>query len=140
MTFQKLNSFIFNEQGNTTTMSTSSSVIANSGNILVYHPNYQDNSCSSLATIFIHMQAVYPCVTHYYHISCKLLPNEDDGFRGGRAILEVMDADFGVFSGTTYAFALQGYSQINSACYTSGFTYGFTLMCLIPSSVCSSTE
>ena len=48
-----------------------------------------------------------------------------------------MDVNFGVFSGTTYAFALQGCSQITTACYLSGYTYVFSLMCLVPSSVCS---
>jgi hypothetical protein len=87
------------------------------------------------------MAAVYPCATQSQQISCKLFPNEDDGFRGGRAIFEAMDNgyNFGVFNGTTYAFAIEGCSQINYNCYTqsSSITLDFTLVCLVPSSVCS---
>ena len=87
------------------------------------------------------MEAVYPCATQYQQISCKLLPSEDDDFRGGQAIFEAMDgAGFRVFSGTTYAFALEGCSQINTTCYRSGYNYEFTLMCLVPSSVCTNTQ
>ena len=139
-TFVKLDSATFSQQGSTTTISTSSNEIVSSGNnILAYRPNYQDEFQSDLATIFIHVQAVYPCVTYYRQISCQLLPSEDDGFRGGRVIFEAMDngKDFRVFSGTTYAFALEGCSQINSTCYASGYRYEFILMCLISSSVCS---
>ena len=139
--FVELDSVTFNQQGNVTTISTSSSVAVNVGNILAYRPNYQDPSRSNLATIFIHLEAVYPCVSNYHRISCKLLPNEDDGFRRGRAIFEAMDTtSFGIFSGTTYAFALEGCSQITTTCYTSGYDYEFILMCLVPSSVCSNTQ
>ena len=138
-TFVKLNSVTFNQQGSTTTISSSSSVAVSSGNnILAYRPRYRNN----LATILIHMEAVYPCATHFSQISCKLLPSEDDDFRGGRAILETMDdgRNLGIFSGTTYAFAIQGCSQINSNCFSSSLSYIFTLMCLVPSSVCSNTQ
>ena len=82
------------------------------------------------------MAAVYPCATE---ITCKLFPNEDDGFRGGRAIFDAMDngGNFGVFSGTTYAFAIEGCSQIDYSCYSSSFLLEFILVCLVPSSVCS---
>ena len=101
---------------------------------LAYRPNFRNG----LATILIHVEAVYPCATQYYHISCKLLPSEDDDFRRGKAILEAMDngGNLGVFRGTTYAFALQGCSQINTTCWGT-CQYHFTLMCLVPSSVCT---
>ena len=137
-TFVKLNSVTFSQQGSTTTISTLPGTISSANNILAYRPNFLNN----LAAIFIHLEAVYPCATSSGQISCKLFPNEDDDFRGGQAILEAMDSggDLGVFSGTTYAFALQGCSQINTACYRFGYTYAFTLMCLVPSSVCSNTQ
>ena len=137
-TFAKLNSVTFNKEGSTTTISTSPSSAITSGNILAYRPNYRDEFRSDLGTIFIHVEAVYPCATDHQQISCKLFPNEDDGFRGGRAIFEAMDGPgFGVFSGTTYAFAIEGCSQIDYSCYSSSFTLEFTLVCLVPSSVCS---
>ena len=138
-TFVKLNSVTFSREGTSTTISSSSGVAISSRNdILAYRPNYRNN----LATILIHVEAVYPCATQYYQISCKLLPNEDNNFRGGQAILEAMDdgRNLGAFSRTTYAFALQGCSQINTTCYTSGLIYEFTLMCLVPNSVCSNTQ
>ena len=139
--FTKLDSVTFNQQGSTTTLSNSSSAIVNSeDNILAYRPNFQNPSRSNLATIFVHVEAIYPCATEYHHISCKLFPNEDDGFRRGRTIVEAMDIDWGIFNGTTYAFALEGCSRITTACYASCYTYVFTLMCLVPSSVCSNTQ
>ena len=139
-TFTKLNSVTFNREGNTTTVSTPSSSSTTSGNyILAYRPNYRDEFQSNLGTIFIHVEAVYPCAIQHHQTSCKLFPNEDDGFCHGRAIFEAMDSggNFGVFSGTTYAFAIEGCSQIRYDCYFSTFTLTFTLVCLIPSSVCS---
>ncbi len=77
--FIKLDGVTFNRQGSTISISDSSSgVTSSSGNILAYHPNYQDAFQSNLATIFIHVQAVYPYVTKHRHISCKLFPNEDN--------------------------------------------------------------
>ena len=137
--FTKLDSVTFNQQGSTTRISNSSGVaVSSEDNILAYRPNFRNG----LATILIHVEAVYPCATQYYHISCKLLPSEDDDFRGGKAILEAMDngVNLGVFRGTTYAFALQGCSHINSTCYSSRFAYTFTLMCLVPSNICSNAQ
>ena len=92
-----------------------------------------------MGTIFIHVEAVYPCAIDHHQISCKLFPNEDDGFRGGRAIFEAMDdgRNFQVFNGTTYAFAIEGCSQIDYSCYSSQYFLEFILVCLVPSSVCS---
>ena len=140
-TFAKLNSVTFNQQGSTTRISTSPSRNATSGNMLAYRPNYQDTFRSNLGTIFVHVEAVYPCATQRHQISCKLFPNEDDGFRGGRAILEAMDdSEFRVFSGTTYAFAIEGCSQISYSCYSSQYILEYTLVCLLSSNVCSNTS
>ena len=115
-TFAKRDGVTFDQEGSRTTISTSSNIHANItsvNNILAYRPNFQDEFQSNLGTIFIHVEAVYPCATHYQQISCKLFPNEDDGFRGGRAIFEAMEGgstDFGVFGGITYAFAIEGCS------------------------------
>ena len=73
--FTKLDhSVTFNQQGSTTRISNSSGVaVSSEDNILTYRPNFRNG----LATILIHIEAVYPCATQYYHISCKLLPSED---------------------------------------------------------------
>ena len=49
------------------------------------------------------------------------------------------NGSFEVFNGTTYAFTIEGCSQIDFNCYSSDFTLAFTLVCLVPSSVCSNT-
>ena len=140
ITFVKLDGVTFNWEGNRTAINTSPSSAITSGNyILAYRPNYQDAFRSNLGTIFINVEAVYPCVSYRHQISCKLFPNEDDGFRGGRAIFEAMDngGHFRIFNGTTYAFAIEGCSQLNYNCYSSTITLTFRLVCLVPSSVCS---
>ena len=141
VSYVKLDSATFSPQGNTIVISTSSNTHPNisSGNILAYRPNFRDIFQSNLATIFIHVEAVYPCAPYTHQISCKLFPNEDDGFRGGRAIFEAMDdgRNFQVFNGTTYAFAIEGCSQIDYSCYSSQYFLEFILVCLVPSSVCS---
>ena len=88
------------------------------------------------------MEAIYPCATDNSQINCKLFPNEDDGFRGGQAIFEAMDdgQNFGVFNGATYAFAIEGCSQIDYSCYSSSFTLEYILVCLVPNSVCFNTQ
>ena len=140
ITFEKLDGVTFHWEGNRTMISTLPSSAITSGNyVLAYRPNFQDEFRSNLGTIFLHVEAIYPCVTYHYQISCKLFPNEDDGFRGGRAIFEAMDngGHLRAFNGITYAFAIEGCSQINYNCYSSAITMTFTLVCLVPSSVCS---
>ena len=129
----------FNWEGNRTTIITSpSNAITSENYILAYRPNYRDRFRSNLGTIFFHVKAIYPCATYHHQITCKLFPNEDDGFRGGRAILEAMDnGGHLAFNETTYAFAIEGCSQINYDCFSRAISLTFTLVCLVPSSVCS---
>ena len=95
-----------------------------------------------MATILVNLKALYPCIANYNHISCKLFPSEDDGFRGGRAILEASDSgeDF-IFGVPTYAFALDGCTHLSSSCFSvpSGYNMDLTLACLLPNSRCSDT-
>ena len=143
--FRRLNSITFGGQGIATQIDISPSVnTISSDNILAYRPNYYDGHGSNLTTVFINLEAVYPCITHFRHISCKLFPSENDGFRRGRAIFEASDngGNFRVFGGdsTTYAFALEGCTQLSSRCITNTvparFSMEFTLVCLLPSSQC----
>lgn len=147
--FLRLNSTTFAGQGMSTQIDISPSVNTISpDNILAYRPNYNDGHGSNLATIFINLEAVYPCITDYHHISCKLFPSEDDGFRRGRAIFEASDngGGFRVFGGhsTTYAFALEGCTQLSPYCITnivSGsarYSMRFALVCFLPSNQCFS--
>ena len=143
--FHKLNSVTFAQQGSTTQMSISPNVNnISTDNILAYRPSYNDRHRSNLATLFINLEALYPCVTSYAHVSCKLFPSEDDGFRGGKAIFEASDGggNFQIFGGnntTTYAFAVEECTQLTSSCTNipPGFSMVFTLVCLLPSSRCT---
>lgn len=146
--FRRLNSTSFGGQGISTRLDISPSINGlSSDNILAYRPNFYDGHGSNLATIFINLEAVYPCITDYHHISCKLFPSEDDGFRRGRAIFEASDngGNFRIFGAhsTTYAFALEGCTQLSSRCITNivsaRFNMAFTLVCFLPSSQCLST-
>ena len=146
ITFRRLNNVTFAKEGSGTRMNISPSLNnISSDNILAYRPYYNDGHRSNLATLFVNLEAVYPCITHFSHISCKLFPSEDDGFRGGKAILEAGDngGNFRVFGGNsvTYAFALETCTQLTSRCITNRVSprssMAFTLVCLLPSSQCS---
>ena len=146
-TFQKLNSETFVEQGSKTQINTfPSSNSTSSDNILAYRPSYRDGHGSDLATIFLNLEAIYPCINSSNHVSCKLFSSEDDGFRRGLAIFEAGDSGgtFQIFGGTstvTYAFAVEGCRELTSSCTNIplGLEMDFTLVCVLPSSQCSGT-
>ena len=146
--FEKLNSVTFAGQGSSTQLNISPSLnITSSDNILAYRLSYNDRHGSNFAALFINLKAVYPCVTSYTHISCKLFTSEDDGFRGGKAIFEASDngANFQIFGGTTiitYAFAVEGCAQLTSSCTNipPDYAMDLTLVCLLPSSQCSNAQ
>ena len=143
--FYKLNGMTFARQGSTTQMNISPNVNnISTDNILAYRPNYNDRHGSNIATLFVNLEALYPCVTSYAHASCKLFPSEDDGFHGGKAIFEASDGggNFQIFGGKntmTYAFAVEECTQLTSSCTNipPGFHMDFTLVCLLPSSRCT---
>lgn len=145
-TFQGLDSETFVEQGSATRINISASLsTTSSNNILAYRPNYHDGHGSNLATLFLNLEAIYPCINSYNHVSCKLFPSEDDGFRAGRAIFEASDngGDFTNIFGNnyfiTYAIAVEGCRELTSSCTNipPNYVMGFTLVCLLPSSRCS---
>ena len=145
VSLQKIHPGTFVRQPVISSMTTSPSTnYTSTDNILAYRHSYQDVHGSGLATIFINLGALYPCVTHSDHISCKLFPSEDDGFRSGRAIFEAGDGDgdFNVFSAgnsPVFAFAVEGCSVLTSTCTSIPSTYAtdLVLVCLLPRSRCS---
>ena len=144
VSLQKVNSTTFVRQGDITELTISpGSSSTSSNNMIAYYPNYTDAHRSSLATLFVNLEALYPCVDSHNDISCKLFPYEDDGFRGGRAILESSDdgGNFEIFGQriATYAFALDGCAQLDSNCYStpSQFSMDLLLVCLLPRSQCT---
>ena len=144
VTFQKINTETFAKSGSTSTISTSPySNYTSSDNILAYRRNYEDpHRSGNLAVIFINLGAVYPCISSFRDVSCSLLPNEDDGFRGGRAIYKAADdgGNFEIFGSTpTFAFAFEGCTELTSTCPSipDGFRTGYYLVCFLPRSRCS---
>lgn len=112
-------------------------------NRFAYRPRFQDRQNSNLAGIFINLEAVFPCLaplTNYYPI-CRSYTDEDDGFRGGRALIDTADIgnDLRVFSTTnsilTYGFAIQGCATLTTGCwahYTS-----VSVVCMLPRGACA---
>ena len=60
---QSLNSTTFERVGTTSEIrynSFTSSI--SSDNLIAYHPNYRDRDGSNLATVFVNLEALYPCI------------------------------------------------------------------------------
>ena len=90
--------------------------------------------------IFINLGAVYPCINSVGHVSCTLLPYEDDGFRGGRAIYEAADngGNYNIFGFTpTFAFAFEGCTVLTRNCPSIGGSFEMRLVCFLPKNRCS---
>ena len=139
ITFQRINSESFQVVGSASTINTpSSSSSTSTDNLIAYRPSYSDPHRSNLGTIFINLDAIYPCIATSQDISCKLFPNEDDGFRGGKAILEAMDDNSAFGSGSpSFSFAFATCSQISYSCISTSHRIDLRLVCILPSSRCS---
>lgn len=107
-------------------------------NQLAYRPRFSANHGSNLAVMFINIEAIFPCVANIdYNAICRVFTDEDDGFRGGRAIIDSGDngnSFRGVFSLTTeqYGFAFQGCQEFNTTCFPS--YHSFNIVCHLPAS------
>lgn len=106
-----------------------------SNNLLAYRPNFNDHHGSNLAAFFVNIEEIFPCNPG---VSCSLFTHEEDGFRGGRAVINAGDGgnNFPVFSTTTttYGFAFSGCSQMTTSCFPVSTEY--TIVCLLPRSRC----
>ena len=117
-------------------------VSASSNNLLAYYPNYQDSHRSGIAALIINMVQAFPCISSWgtYNPVCKIFTYEDDGFRGGNAIIEASDSGNGfrnVFNGTlkgVFAFGFAGCPQLNTTCFPRWAEY--IVSCYLPRSVC----
>ena len=112
-------------------------------NLFAYRPRFQDRQNSGLAGIFINLEGVFPCLaplTDYYPI-CRVYTDEDDGFRGGRDLIDLGDIgnDVRVFSQTqdilTYGVAIQNCPTLSTACWTNYVS--LSVSCLLPRGACS---
>ena len=65
-------------------------------NFMFYRPWFNDGMGSNLAALFLNLEAIFPCIVSvsrvgaYYPI-CHAFTDEEDGFRGGRSILDTGD-------------------------------------------------
>ena len=111
-------------------------------NPLAYRPRFSGNHRSMLGTIFINMENVFPCIANTgYNAICRVFTDEDDGFRGGRAVLDSGDDGntFRIFGGTnieTYGFAFQNCPVLNTTCLPN--YHSFTIVCHLPA-ICDPT-
>ena len=128
----------------TVSVTDGSQAATSSNNLLAYRPSYSDNHNSNLAGIFINLEGVFPCIvplTNYVPIICHLSSSEEDGFRGGKALIGSGDKgnNFRIFSSTpdtfTYGIAVQECPQLSEACFRS--YQGISVVCYLPRAACS---
>lgn len=124
-------------------LGTGGASVTGANNLLAYRPRFQDRQNSGLAAFFINLEGAIPCLaplTDYFPI-CRVYTDEDDGFRGGRDVIDTADIgnDIRVFSNTneilTYGVAIQNCPTLTTACW-SAYT-SLAVVCLVPRGPCS---
>ena len=110
-----------------------------SDNVLAYHPRYDDKHDSNLGIIFVNLKAVFPCIPYVRAPICHLFSSEEDGFHGGRPVIQAADIGnhlviFGRYI-PIYEFGLQGCATIDSPCVPN---IEMELVCLVPDNDCVS--
>ena len=117
-----------------------------SDNLLAYYPIFADRHNSSLAGIFINLEGIFPCIaklreeTKLRGPSCKLFTSEEDGFNGGKAIIELGDVGNlelkKVFGSKVllYGLAISGCPTLTPECLPE--YYQNEIMCMLPRSIC----
>ena len=122
----------------TISLSNPSQAVTSSNNLLAYRPQFADAHNSSLAGVFINLESVFPCLQSLssYNPICQVFSHEEDGFRGGKALISAGDGGnhFRVFSATsnilTYAVAIQECPEFTTTCFP---TYqSFVVACYLP--------
>ena len=109
-------------------------------NLLAYRPNYSDSHTSGLAAMFVNIERVFPCIagTFRFYPACKTFTSDEDGFRNGRAIIDVADYGnhFTIFGSgvSVFVFAVTGCSTMNDDCFP--IYTEQTIVCLLPRSRC----
>ena len=137
---RQFNGSVFADETLIDSISLSDPAIDVSSTYLAYRPNYSDYHSSGLAGMFINMAAIFPCIAKGPPV-CRIFTLEQDGFNGGRAIIESGDIgnDIEIFSTSTdtatYGFAIQDCTQMDSTCLPIKFEVVIT--CLLPREQCS---
>ena len=124
----------------------SSEATTGANSLIAYRPRYNGNHGTMLGALFFNVEGIFPCLqeaTHYIHLSCWQVTSEEDGFRGGNAIVSATDFGnhFAIFNGSsssertlTYGMVFQNCPELNSEClpiYTQ-----LNVACLLPRQYC----
>jgi hypothetical protein len=138
---QSLNSSTFARVGTASEIRYSSSTSSTSSdNLIAYRPNYRDRDGSNLATVFVNLEALYPCIGSLANsIVCQAFTN---GLTGGRSLIQggEIGNHFRIFSSSsnlpvaTWAFGLSECTRFNTNCVSD---LELTLVCLLPRGLCA---
>ena len=128
-------SLIVGQADTLATISLTDATIPITASPLAYRPMFSGNHRSMLGTLFINIEEVFPCVAGTdYNAICRTFSDEDDGFRGGRAVLDSGDDGntFRVFGGTieTYGVTFQNCPILDLTCLP--HYHSFTIACYLP--------
>ena len=139
---QPLNSTTFAKVGTTSEVHYSSHTSSTSSdNMIAYRPNYRDRDGSNLATLFVNLEALYPCISGLGNsLVCQAFT---DGLTGGRSLIQGAEigSHFHIFSSpsnlpiATWAFGLSECIRLNTNCI-SNLGMELTLVCLLPRGLC----
>ena len=111
-------------------------------NAIAYRPYFNDVHNSNLAVLFFNLEAAFPCLKDTNILpACSLFALEEDGFYGGRSLIQAADIGnhFQIFSSyqfvNTFGFGFAGCSTFSRWCVPESFER--SLVCLLPSGVCT---
>ena len=112
-----------------------------SNNLLAYRPRFLDAHHSGLTGVFINLKELFPCNTGHGMPSCTRFTHEEDGFNGGKAILQAADNGNNFKSLTPQEkillmvlHAVQGCEYFNTDCFPA--YYEIRVICLLPRKFC----
>ena len=125
------------------TILNSSQAQTSPNNLLAYRPRFNDIHNTNLAGVFINLEGVFPCLAPLtdYRPICRVFTEEEDGFRGGRALIESGDIGnhFHIFSSSsnilTYGIAIQECPEFNATCFPQ--LHSFAVTCYLPRAACT---
>ena len=117
------------------------SASTSSNNLLAYRPNFSGLHGSGIGAFFVNIDALFPCLNPGAPI-CSVFTFEEDGFRGGRALIAAADGgnNFPVFGSASqniasFGFGFSGCSQITLSCF--GVSSEYSIVCLLPRNRCA---
>ena len=104
--------------------------------LLAYRKQFSDYHGSGLGAVFFNLQKLFPCVTSNIPM-CHLYPNDDEGFRKGKALIEVSDwNNIHVFGSSvkTYGFTFTDCPVLDGANGCLSTYFDRVLVCYLPRS------